>query len=169
MENITKEKYIDYVTDEDGRRILRLKNYEKRVDHRHHAIDALTVACTTHEHIQYINTLEAQSKDEKLKWQYQKLLKSNRVRDFRLPWKSFVPDTMKVLDEIIISVKNHHRILSKSINNYFAYEKVNGEWKKALKKQAKGRLLAVRKPLHKETIAGTVTFREYKKYHLTMH
>ena len=37
----------------------RIKNWTKRIDHRHHAIDALTVALTRQSYIQRLNTLEA--------------------------------------------------------------------------------------------------------------
>ena len=37
----------------------RIKNWSKRIDHRHHAIDALTVALTQQGYIQRLNTLEA--------------------------------------------------------------------------------------------------------------
>ena len=37
----------------------RIKNWTKRLDHRHHAIDALTVALTRQSYIQRLNTLEA--------------------------------------------------------------------------------------------------------------
>ncbi len=37
----------------------RIKNWTKRIDHRHHAIDALTVALTHQGYIQRLNTLEA--------------------------------------------------------------------------------------------------------------
>lgn len=37
----------------------RIKNWSKRIDHRHHAIDALTVALTRQSYIQRLNTLEA--------------------------------------------------------------------------------------------------------------
>lgn len=39
----------------------RIKNWSKRLDHRHHAIDALTIACTRHNIIQKLNTLNAQN------------------------------------------------------------------------------------------------------------
>ena len=38
--------------------------WNKRMDHRHHAIDALTIACTRQSFIQRINHLNAQSKQE---------------------------------------------------------------------------------------------------------
>ena len=37
----------------------RIVNWTKRLDHRHHAIDALTIACTRQSYIQRLNTLNA--------------------------------------------------------------------------------------------------------------
>lgn len=37
----------------------RIKNWSKRMDHRHHAIDALTIACTKQGYIQRINNLNS--------------------------------------------------------------------------------------------------------------
>ena len=34
--------------------------YSKRLDHRHHALDAIIIACTKQQHIQYINALNTQ-------------------------------------------------------------------------------------------------------------
>ncbi len=45
----------------DGRKIEveRIKDWSKRMDHRHHAIDALTIACTKQGYIQRINNLNS--------------------------------------------------------------------------------------------------------------
>lgn len=46
------------------------KNFDpKRIDHRHHALDALTIALTSENHVQYLNNISAQEKndEEKLK------------------------------------------------------------------------------------------------------
>ena len=43
----------------DGQRIPRIKDWTKRNDHRHHAMDALTIAFTKHSYIQYLNNLNA--------------------------------------------------------------------------------------------------------------
>ena len=48
-----------YVTDSDGRRIPKIKDWTKRNDHRHHAMDALTIAFTRRSYIQYLNNLNA--------------------------------------------------------------------------------------------------------------
>ncbi|UKK51033.1 type II CRISPR RNA-guided endonuclease Cas9 [Prevotella sp. E13-17] len=43
----------------DGQRIPRIKDWTKRNDHRHHAMDALTIAFTKQSYIQYLNNLNA--------------------------------------------------------------------------------------------------------------
>ena len=43
----------------DGQRIRRIKDWTKRNDHRHHAMDALTIAFTKRSFIQYLNNLNA--------------------------------------------------------------------------------------------------------------
>ena len=43
-----------YVKDSDGRQIPKIKDWTKRNDHRHHAMDALTIAFTRRSYIQYL-------------------------------------------------------------------------------------------------------------------
>lgn len=62
MKELNWEKYkvlglVEYFEDNDGRLIGRIKDWTKRNDHRHHAMDALTVAFTKDVFIQYFNTL----------------------------------------------------------------------------------------------------------------
>jgi len=165
LEELTGESMISYTIDENGERTTHLKGYEKRIDHRHHAMDAIVIACSTQSHIQYINTLEAQTRDESMKYEFRnKLLQSNKTRDFRKPWKTFVADAKNALENIVVSHKNRHRILNKGTNRYIKYvQNEKGEWAKSLVEQSKGELFSVRKSLHKETISGKVKFREYKK------
>jgi CRISPR-associated endonuclease Csn1 len=85
LQGLTGAKLISYSENEKGERNMHLDGYEKRIDHRHHALDALVIAYTSQGHVQYINTLEAQSKDKNEKFKFQKLLKSGKVRDFNQP------------------------------------------------------------------------------------
>ena len=64
MKELNWEKYdklgmteIDH--DKDGRRIYKIKDWTKRNDHRHHAVDALAIAFTKRCYIQYLNNLNA--------------------------------------------------------------------------------------------------------------
>ena len=64
MKELNWEKYkvlglVEYFEDNDGRLIGRIKDWTKRNDHRHHAMDALTVAFTKDVFIQYFNNLKS--------------------------------------------------------------------------------------------------------------
>src|SRR5690606_30524006 len=68
MKELNYEKYkmlglVEKVEKKDGTFKERIVDWTKRNDHRHHAMDALTVAFTKHNHIQYLNYLNAR-KDE---------------------------------------------------------------------------------------------------------
>ncbi|MFM7858991.1 MAG: type II CRISPR RNA-guided endonuclease Cas9, partial [Flammeovirgaceae bacterium] len=47
-----------------NKKVLRIKNWSKRYDHRHHAVDALTVALTEEGHIRRLNNLNKYLQDE---------------------------------------------------------------------------------------------------------
>lgn len=64
MQELNWDKYnklglTEYYEDKDGRKIARIKDWTKRNDHRHHAMDALTIAFTKRSIIQYLNNLNA--------------------------------------------------------------------------------------------------------------
>lgn len=64
MQELNWDKYdalglTEVREDRDGRRIRRIKDWTKRNDHRHHAMDALTIAFTRRSYIQYLNYLNA--------------------------------------------------------------------------------------------------------------
>jgi len=166
MNQLTRSQ--DYY-EKSGTRID-LSGYEselKRLDHRHHALDALVVACTTRQHIQYINSLRA----EKRRYDLERVLfyepKQGQARNksgYKLPWKGF-PDQAKLsLEKIVISFKNKIRVINKSINYYHKFVKQeDGTYKKQIVKQlTTGYHWAVRQPWSKETYNGKVKVREYK-------
>ena len=64
MKELNLPKYealglVERFEDKDGRIIKRIKDWTKRNDHRHHAMDALTVAFTKDVFIQYFNNKNA--------------------------------------------------------------------------------------------------------------
>lgn len=64
LEYLNMERYrlggMTYETEDDnGQKIERIKDWSKRLDHRHHAVDALTIACTKQGYIQRLNNLQA--------------------------------------------------------------------------------------------------------------
>ena len=144
---------------------------KKRIDHRHHAMDALTVACCTREHVQYLNTLSAGKDKYDLR---EKLLIKNEhghyTKTFQLPWRSFPVDAKNSLEKAIISFKQNLRVINKANNKTWQWVKdKNGGFKKELVKQTKGDSWAIRKSLHKETVSGAVQIKRIKKGTATLN
>ena len=130
---------------------------KKRIDHRHHALDAIVIACTHRKHVQYLNSLN----NQKLKYELQEGLlvknaKGHFTRHFLMPWKGFPVEVKDQLQTVIISFKQNLRVINKTVNKYWKWEKDNGQWKKKLVPQKKGDSWAIRKSLHKETVSGKI-------------
>ena len=136
---------------------------KKRIDHRHHAMDALVIACATKEHINYMNNQHAldKSKDKKEKQQSRIDLrtilceKKNNNWQFKKPWGTFTQEAKEVLEHIVVSFKQNLRVINKATNYYEKWEEKNGVLVKKKVKQ-EGTNWAIRKPLHKETVSGKI-------------
>ncbi len=139
---------------------------KKRIDHRHHAMDAIVIACTTRNHVNYLNNSSAISSKRELRHDLQHKLCSkvktdangNYVWRFNKPWETFTQDAHQELDGIMASFKQNLRVINKMTNHYWKY--ING--KKMLVKQAKGDGWAIRKSLHKATMTGAIRLQEKK-------
>ncbi len=145
---------------------------KKRIDHRHHAMDAIVIACTTREHVHLLNN-ECAKSEGKIKYQLSRKLRKYEwnqsvgrevPKEFILPWQTFPQDVEQVLKGIIVSFKQNLRVLSKSSNYYQHYKDNSTE--KEFRKQEKGDNLTPRKPLHKETFAGEVYLNRDKEVNL---
>ena len=148
----TQGKIIPDVPDE-----LKKGFSKKRIDHRHHAMDALVIAACTRKHIQYINSLN----NQKIKYDLRpSLMVKNKNGNyiFIKPWKNFTVDAKKALETTVVTFKQNLRIINRTNNKYWKY--VNG--KKQLVKQ-EGKNFAIRKPLHKETFSGLVFIKDKKE------
>ena len=95
--------------------VERIKDWTKRLDNRHHAVDALAIACTTQGMIQRLNTLNA-SRDEileELNTNGQRLLDPERSMlekwVFVQPHISYA-EAKNEIDKIIISQRPNTRI-----------------------------------------------------------
>ena len=136
---------------------------KKRIDHRHHAMDALVIACATKEHINYMNNQHAldKGKDKKEKQQSRIDLrtilceKKNNNWQFKKPWGTFTQEAKEVLEHIVVSFKQNLRVINKATNYYEKWEEKNGVLVKKKVKQ-EGTNWAIRKPLHKETVSGKI-------------
>jgi CRISPR-associated endonuclease Csn1 len=143
----------------------------KRIDHRHHALDALVVACTTKDHTNHITSLNTKRNNyslvRKLRHTEEKKRKDGSkftvAKAYKKPWKSFPVEAKEKLASIVVSFKQNKRVLTKTNNKYQKWVKnANGEYKKKLVEQTKGDMRAVRKPLHKETVFGKTKLKRIK-------
>lgn len=150
---------------------------KKRIDHRHHAMDALVIACATRDHVNLLNNKHANT--DTIRYDLQRKLrlfervtyidpqtKNNVTKDipkeFKKPWDNFTVDARNKLEKIIVSFKQNLRIINKATNIYTKYE--NG---KKIKVGQKGLNWAIRKPLHKETVFAKVSLRKRKTVRLS--
>ena len=139
---------------------------KKRIDHRHHAMDAIVIACASRNIVNYLNN-ESASKNAKIsRYDLQRLLCDKQKTDdkgnyrwlIKKPWDTYTQDVYRALQDIIVSFKQNLRVINKTINHYQHYE--NG--KKTMIPQKKGDSWAIRKPMHKETVFGEVNLRDIK-------
>ncbi|WP_291868288.1 type II CRISPR RNA-guided endonuclease Cas9 [Maribacter sp.] len=137
---------------------------KKRIDHRHHALDALVIACCTQKHTHYLNALNAEEKNYGLR---DALLIKNKeghyTKHFIHPWSNFTVEAKHSLETTIVSFKQNLRVINKTNNKTWQWVKKEGAFKKVLVKQTKGDNWAIRKPMHKETVSGKVTLTRERK------
>lgn len=157
------------------------KDY-KRVDHRHHALDALVIACTSRSHIMYLNSLSSLSNNKKditeygewAKWKYllnkkkQFENQENGMTEFGTPWERFYLDAKEAIESIVVSHKPTSKLISKTINKYTKWQEVEpGKWEKKIHLQEAPKdddkyWVAVRQTLFAMPL-GTVSQPEYQK------
>lgn len=143
---------------------------KKRIDHRHHAMDALVIACATKDHVSLLNNQSAKSDSKRYNLR-KKLIKFEKVvynhpqtgdrierevpKQFLKPWDTFTADAKNNLDRIIVSFKQNLRVINKATNYYEKYVEKDGVKTKEKVEQT-GINWAIRKPMHKETVSGKV-------------
>jgi CRISPR-associated endonuclease Csn1 len=110
---------------------------KNRDDHRHHAIDAITIALTEQGFLQRLSTYNAQRKEK----QREKL---DSTEKFPEPWLGFWTDVKDKADSILISHKKDNKTLTKNKKGF-----------------------SVRGQLHKENVFGKrkAPFEEKPSYH----
>jgi CRISPR-associated endonuclease Csn1 len=89
----------------------------KRIDHRHHAMDAIIIAATTREHIRYLNTLNAADTDQEFKKARLTLVKT-KIREWALPWELFTKDAKEKLEQTVVTFKSYNKVIDKPQNRY---------------------------------------------------
>lgn len=181
MNELTKSSLFGQWENKDGKQVFQTqmplelqKGFnKKRIDHRHHAMDALVIACASRDHVNLLNNQSANSENSrydlqfklrnKVKWIDKTGNDRYKFTEFYKPWESFTVDAQQALENIVVSFKQNLRVINKSVNYYQRI--VDGE--KVIEKQTKGDNWAIRKPLHKDTVAGHVNLRFKKQVTLS--
>lgn len=156
MKELNWDKYdrlglTETITDHDGRHIRRIKDWTKRNDHRHHAMDALTIAFTRHSFIQYLNNMNARSdKSSSIYGIEQKELYRDSHGKLRfvppMPLNEFRSEAKKHLEDILVSIKAKNKVVTKNPNKTKC---AKGKTKTTLQLTPRGQL-------HNETIYGRI-------------
>lgn len=142
-----KQELIKNVTDRNGKKIVQIENWSKRDDHRHHAMDAITIAFTKLSHIQYLNNLKAKSdkgssiyaigKKETYLCGTKRLFKPPfEIHDLRSSAK-------KQLENILVSSKSKSKVMTQNTNII-----------KRGEKKFEQKCMTPRGALHEETVYG---------------
>jgi len=140
----------------EGKEVEQIIDWTKRNDHRHHAMDALTVAFTTYNHVQYLNNLNASRYDKDnnnnplfaIRNKITKVYESNNgssKRKFVPPMPNFRSEAKSHIEGILISFKAKNKVVTKNKNRI----KLKGNDTTFEKLQ-----LTPRGQLHKETVYG---------------
>lgn len=175
MQELNWDKYnqlglTEIIEGRDGQRIRRIKDWTKRNDHRHHAMDALTIAFTKRSFIQYLNNLNARvqkgvddyidldmvelsllDKDQRSAAVYgieRKELHRDSHGKLRfnapMPLEEFRAEAKRQLEATLVSIKAKNKVVTQNINKS---KTKNGRNKKVQ--------LTPRGQLHLETVFGS--------------
>ncbi|WNB17592.1 type II CRISPR RNA-guided endonuclease Cas9 [Marivirga arenosa] len=153
MKELNWDKYdalglTTIIEGKNGEKLRKIKDWTKRNDHRHHAMDALAVAFTKPAFIQYLNRLNARGREDKkgkeiygIEQKY--LEKVNGKFLFKSPIDNIREEAKKHLSNILVSYKAKNKVVTINTNKTkkrggFNEQKVN----------------TPRAQLHKETIYG---------------
>lgn len=154
MKELNWDKYdrlglTEIIEDKDGRKIRRITDWTKRNDHRHHAMDALTIAFTKRSYIQYLNNMNARSDKSSSIYAIEKneLHRDNGKLKFcpPIPLDVFRAEAKHHLDNILVSIKAKNKVVTRNLN---VTKTRNGKNKKMQ--------LTPRGQLHNETIYGKI-------------
>ena len=135
---------VEYFEDKDGRRIGRIKDWTKRNDHRHHAIDALTVAFTKDVFIQYFNNKNASEKPNSNEFAIKNKYFSEGRAIAPIPLSVFRSEVKKQMDNILVSIKTKNKVVTNNINR----SKKKGGVNQRIQQTPRGQL-------HLETVYGS--------------
>ena len=152
MQEIDMDKYDKvgrtyYEELRDGSVEKRIAEWSKRDDHRHHAMDAITIAFTKPSHIQLLNNLAAKSDKEGAIygiWTKETHREnSGWVFNPPMPYDELRAEVKKVLEETLVSHKSKNKVMTRNVNR----TRKKGGFNEKVE-------LTPRGALHKESVYG---------------
>ncbi|SHH56255.1 CRISPR-associated endonuclease, Csn1 family [Fibrobacter sp. UWH9] len=158
MQELNWDKYdkldlTEWIENKEGKKIRRIKDWTKRNDHRHHAMDALTIAFTKRSYIQFLNTLNARGRDPEIDSIEKQETHGQRIFNAPFELNEFRAQAKEHLENILVSIKAKNKVVTPNINKakngvVTEISLPNGE-----KKMIKGQLTKTpRNSLHNDTI-----------------
>ena len=153
MKELNLPKYetlglVEVFEDKDGRKIKRIKDWTKRNDHRHHAMDALTVAFTKDVFIQYFNNKNAAWRTDSKEHSNIVGIKTRYFENGKalapMPLKQFRAEAKSHLESLLASIKAKNKVVTNNVN----CTKIKSGEKNKLQQTPRGQL-------HLETIYGS--------------
>jgi len=149
IRDLNYEKYkaldqIEFSENAEGERITSIKDWTKRDDHRHHALDALVVALTTRGMVKQLND-QSQIHQEESSSKPKTIDLRNKPswRKIKAPVNEIRPKVEEALENILISFKSGKRATSISRSYYKSKEGI-----------LSNQIIIPRGPLHLETVYG---------------
>ena len=161
LQELNWEKYnkagLTYTEkNKDGDEVRKIKDWTKRNDHRHHAMDAIAVAFTRPSHIQYLNHLNARRDEEHKKHaaiqgieDKETYIDSKGRRLFKppMPLDQLRGQVKQHLESTLVSFKAKNKVTTRNVNK--------SKTKKGHHRKVE---LTPRGQLHKETVYGNKQF-----------
>ncbi len=163
MKEINLPKYRQagktYTVNRNGGQALeKIDDWTKRNDHRHHAMDAITIAFTRPGHIQMLNSLNALegTEDFSLKEKMTIVLGAKRIPIPPMPLNELRAAFRDALESTLVSIKAKNKVATKTVNR----TKCAGGCVR------KASTLTPRGQLHKEQVYGKR--RVYESYEMSV-
>lgn len=126
LQELSFEKYkslglVEEVENRHGQKKQRIKDWTKRNDHRHHAMDAITVAFTKPSIVQYLNNMNAKSEKGNIINNIQNketYFDSDQKRRFNppMPLNEFRAVVKEHLENTLVSFKAKNKVATKNKN-----------------------------------------------------
>ena len=151
-EKYSKQGLTETYTNKEGHQIRIIKDWTKRNDHRHHAMDALTIAFTCRQHINYLNALNAHQSGKLPASVFS--IGSKNIKEngkFIAPMPNMRQEAIKHMKRILVSIKAKNKVVTRSVNKIKHHGKVEIQ-----------HTFTPRHQLHNETVYGIRMSKEYK-------